>query len=179
MCIRDSIKTILAITTLYITFGVAGYLSYGQCRERYFHQTCYKLNMGWERIVTWWRSFAGPETNEIITLNLPSDDGFNFAILVKICLCFRCSVHFIHCFPILNVFKPQRRVCNKKFNIECFITQKKSQLKVVFLSSLFFTYPIMLFPVTSILEKKLEVQNGWILSLYIAQSDNDHNSWYI
>merc|ERR1719341_1436656 len=75
------IKTILAITTLYITFGVAGYLSYG------------------------------PETNEIITLNLPSDDGFNFAILVKICLCF----------------------------------------------SLFFTYPIMLFPVTSILEKKLEV----------------------
>jgi len=78
------IKTILAITTLYITFGVAGYLSYG------------------------------PETNEIITLNLPSDDGFNFAILVKICLCF----------------------------------------------SLFFTYPIMLFPVTSILEKKLEVAQG-------------------
>merc|ERR1719192_3123766 len=78
------IKTILAITTLYITFGVAGYLSYG------------------------------PETNEIITLNLPTDGGFNFAILVKICLCF----------------------------------------------SLFFTYPIMLFPVTSILEKKLEVVQG-------------------
>jgi len=78
------IKTILAITTLYITFGVAGYLSYG------------------------------PETNEIITLNLPTDGGFNFAILVKICLCF----------------------------------------------SLFFTYPIMLFPVTSILEKRLEVVQG-------------------
>jgi len=73
------VRTILAITTLYITFGVAGYLSYG------------------------------PETNEIITLNLPSNEGFNFAILVKICLCF----------------------------------------------SLFFTYPIMLFPVTSILEKKM------------------------
>jgi len=78
------VRTILAITTLYITFGVAGYLSYG------------------------------PETNEIITLNLPSNEGFNFAILVKICLCF----------------------------------------------SLFFTYPIMLFPVTSILEKKMEISQS-------------------
>jgi len=75
------VKTILGITTLYITFGVAGYLSYG------------------------------PETKEIITLNLPTDSGFNFAILVKFCLCF----------------------------------------------SLFFTYPIMLFPVTSIMEKKFEI----------------------
>lgn len=73
------ISTIMAITTLYITFGAAGYLSYG------------------------------PETRDIITLNLPTEGGFNFAILVKLCLCF----------------------------------------------SLFFTYPIMLFPVTSILEKKL------------------------
>jgi len=56
----------------------------------------------------------GPETNEIITLNLPSNEGFNFAILVKICLCF----------------------------------------------SLFFTYPIMLFPVTSILEKKMEISQS-------------------
>jgi len=78
------VKTILGITTLYITFGVAGYLSYG------------------------------PETMEIITLNLPTSGGLNFAILVKICLCF----------------------------------------------SLFFTYPIMLFPVTSILEKKLEITSG-------------------
>jgi len=78
------VRTILAITTLYITFGVAGYLSYG------------------------------PETNEIITLNLPTNEGFNFAILVKICLCF----------------------------------------------SLFFTYPIMLFPVTSILEKKMEISQS-------------------
>ena len=28
------IKTILAITTLYITFGVAGYLSYGQSQKK-------------------------------------------------------------------------------------------------------------------------------------------------
>merc|ERR1712098_608277 len=44
-------------------------------------------------------------------LNLPVEGGFNFAILVKSCLCI----------------------------------------------SLFFTYPIMLFPVFSILEKKLEI----------------------
>ena len=37
------IKTILAITTLYITFGVAGYLSYGQCKDRYLHQKNWKL----------------------------------------------------------------------------------------------------------------------------------------
>lgn len=75
------VHTIIGITTLYITFGAAGYLSYG------------------------------PDTQDIITLNLPNDGGFNFAILVKCCLCI----------------------------------------------SLFFTYPIMLFPVFSILEKKLEV----------------------
>merc|ERR1719402_2168741 len=87
--IRDTFRdyfvtTIMGVTSLYITFGAAGYLSYG------------------------------PETTKIITLNLPTNGGFNFAILVKICLCF----------------------------------------------SLFFTYPIMLFPVTSILEKKLEVVQG-------------------
>jgi len=75
------ISTIIGITTLYITFGAAGYLSYG------------------------------PDTKDIITLNLPVEGGFNFAILVKSCLCI----------------------------------------------SLFFTYPIMLFPVFSILEKKLEI----------------------
>lgn len=85
------VKTIMGITTLYITFGVAGYLSYG------------------------------PETKEIITLNLPSDEGFNFAILVKVCLCF----------------------------------------------SLFFTYPIMLFPVTAILEKKLEISSGSLAAKFL------------
>jgi len=78
------VSTIIGITTLYITFGAAGYLSYG------------------------------PETRDIITLNLPMDGGFNFAILVKSCLCI----------------------------------------------SLFFTYPIMLFPVFSILEKKLQIPSS-------------------
>lgn len=85
------VKTIIAITTLYITFGVAGYLSYG------------------------------PETKQIITLNLPTDGGFNFAILVKVCLCF----------------------------------------------SLFFTYPIMLFPVTSILEKKMEITSSSVAAKFL------------
>jgi len=75
------VKTITGITTLYITFGVAGYLSYGD------------------------------ETRDIITLNLPNDGGFNFSMLVKSFLCI----------------------------------------------SLFFTYPMMLFPVFSILEKKLQL----------------------
>ena len=71
--------TIVSVTTLYISFGVSGYLSYGR------------------------------ETKDIITLNLPhEDDGLDFAVLVKACLCF----------------------------------------------SLFFTYPIMLFPVTSLLEER-------------------------
>ena len=47
------IHTIIGITTLYITFGTAGYLSYGA------------------------------DTQDIITLNLPNDGGFNFAILVN------------------------------------------------------------------------------------------------
>eukprot|EP00088_Acartia_fossae_P004214 TRINITY_DN11794_c0_g1_i10.p1 TRINITY_DN11794_c0_g1~~TRINITY_DN11794_c0_g1_i10.p1 ORF type:complete len:522 (+),score=67.77 TRINITY_DN11794_c0_g1_i10:78-1643(+) len=75
------VRTITGITTLYITFGVAGYLSYGD------------------------------ETRDIITLNLPNGGGFNFSILVKSFLCI----------------------------------------------SLFFTYPMMLFPVFSILEKKLQL----------------------
>jgi len=78
------VTTIMAITTLYITFGAAGYLSYG------------------------------PDTRDIITLNLPAEDGFNFALLVKGCLCF----------------------------------------------SLFFTYPVMMFPVTSLLEKKLHMSSA-------------------
>jgi len=85
------VTTIVAITTLYITFGAAGYLSYG------------------------------PETKDIITLNLPNDGGFNFAILVKVCLCI----------------------------------------------SLFFTYPIMLFPVFSILEKKMSVSSSTVLSKFV------------
>ena len=84
----------MAITTLYITFGAAGYLSYG------------------------------PETRDIITLNLPNEGGFNFAVLVKVCLCI----------------------------------------------SLFFTYPIMLFPVFSILEKKMSISPSTVLAKFIRLS---------
>jgi len=72
--------TIVAVTTLYISFGVSGYLSYGE------------------------------ETKDIITLNLPhgGGNGLDFAILVKACLSF----------------------------------------------SLFFTYPVMLFPVTALVEER-------------------------
>lgn len=73
--------TMFLITTLYIIFGVCGYMSFG------------------------------PETNPIITLNLPSGV---FPFLVKGCLCF----------------------------------------------SLFFTYPVMMFPVVQILEKRLEIENS-------------------
>ncbi|XP_078496034.1 LOW QUALITY PROTEIN: uncharacterized protein LOC100183303 [Ciona intestinalis] len=78
--VRSGFRTIfkwamLMITTLYIVFGVCGYLSFG------------------------------PETNPIITLNLPP--GI-FPLLVKLCLC----------------------------------------------CSLFFTYPVMMFPVIQILQKK-------------------------
>merc|ERR550525_543186 len=97
--IRDKFRdyfvtTIMGVTTLYITFGAAGYLSYG------------------------------PETKDIITLNLPNDGGFNFAILVKCCLCI----------------------------------------------SLFFTYPIMLFPVFSILEKKLAISTNSVFSKFLRLS---------
>jgi len=79
------IRTISGITFLYITFGAAGYLSYGN------------------------------ETRDIITLNLPNGSGLNFALLVKSCLCI----------------------------------------------SLFFTYPMMLFPVFTILSKKLDVTGSF------------------
>lgn len=73
--------TMFLITTLYIIFGVCGYMSFG------------------------------PETNPIITLNLPS--GI-FPFLVKGCLCF----------------------------------------------SLFFTFPVMMFPVVQILEKRIGIENS-------------------
>ncbi len=72
------VYTIVAVTSLYISFGVSGYLSYGR------------------------------ETRDIITLNLPVGAGLNFAAIVKVCLSF----------------------------------------------SLFFTYPVMLFPVTALLEER-------------------------
>ena len=94
--IRDKFRdyfvtTIMGVTTLYITFGAAGYLSYG------------------------------PETKDIITLNLPANAGLDFSVIIKGCLCF----------------------------------------------SLFFTYPIMMFPVTSILEKKMAISAGSVLAMFL------------
>ena len=77
----------VCITTLYITFGASGYLSFG------------------------------PETRDIITLNLVSDESatfIDFAALVKMFLCI----------------------------------------------SLFFSYPIMLFPVTRMLQRKCSGLNN-------------------
>jgi len=70
--------TMTAVTVLYISFGVCGYLSFG------------------------------PDTEQIITLNLPIGYGFDFAMVVKSCLCL----------------------------------------------ALFFTYPVMMFPVVQLMESK-------------------------
>ncbi|CAG2229789.1 PAT [Mytilus edulis] len=70
------IFTMFIVTFLYISFGSAGYLSFG------------------------------PQTDEIITLNLPKGDSLDFAVIVKSLLCL----------------------------------------------ALFFTYPVMMFPVMKILE---------------------------
>lgn len=75
------VATIVCITALYISFGASGYLSFG------------------------------PETGDIITLNLLSEEStgiINFALMVKMFLCI----------------------------------------------SLFFSYPIMMFPVTRMLQRK-------------------------
>ncbi|ELT99255.1 hypothetical protein CAPTEDRAFT_221555 [Capitella teleta] len=72
-------STLVLVTSLYISFGLCGYLSFG------------------------------PDTNQIITLNLPKGTSLDFAIVVKSCLCL----------------------------------------------ALFFTYPIMMFPVIKLLEVKV------------------------
>lgn len=66
----------------------------------------------------------GAETREIITLNLPHGDGFNAAMLVKICLCFA----LLFTYP----------------GALCF--------HFVFASS--FKTAVMMFPVTEMLERK-------------------------
>ncbi|XP_062577527.1 uncharacterized protein LOC134239364 [Saccostrea cucullata] len=79
---RYFIGTMVIVTSLYISFGSAGYLSFG------------------------------PETNAIITLNLPKgESGMDFAMIVKSFLCL----------------------------------------------ALFFTYPVMMFPVMKLLENYLIV----------------------
>lgn len=81
---RLFVTTITCVTALYVTFGASGYLSFG------------------------------PETKDIITLNLPNTSGLDFAFLVKLCLCV----------------------------------------------SLFFTYPVMLFPVTALIQQRLSHSVG-------------------
>lgn len=82
---RYFVVTLSAVTLLYIAFGASGYLSYG------------------------------PETDEIITNNLPhTGGGLDSALLVKFCLCF----------------------------------------------ALFFTYPIMLFPVFQLIQARSSFING-------------------
>lgn len=88
--LRSSFKslfvvTLTCVTSLYITFGASGYLSFG------------------------------PSTKDIITLNLPRDSGFDFGLLVKMCLCL----------------------------------------------ALFFTYPVMLFPVTALIKQRMEFSLGF------------------
>ena len=80
------VKTLAAVTILYIAFGAGGYLSFG------------------------------PRTKDIITLNLPhaaNGSLFDFAVMVKCCLCV----------------------------------------------SLFVSYPVMLFPVTTLLKKSMGEKN--------------------
>ncbi|XP_014662023.1 PREDICTED: amino acid transporter ANTL1-like [Priapulus caudatus] len=82
------VRTMVAVTILYIVFGACGYMSFGL------------------------------ETNEIITLNLPKNSAIDFSVMVKCCLCL----------------------------------------------ALFFTYPVMMFPVTKLLESRLlqsQEANPW------------------
>ncbi|CAL1530913.1 unnamed protein product [Lymnaea stagnalis] len=82
------ISTMVGITTLYITFGICGYLSFG------------------------------PETNQIITLNLPNGDGFNLAVLVKSCMCLALFLSYpVMMFPVMKtlehyfILDPDRSIC--------------------------------------------------------------------
>ena len=77
---RLFVQTLVFVTIIYVAFGTSGYLSFG------------------------------PDTKQIITLNLEPAGGIDFAIIVKMCLCF----------------------------------------------SLFFTYPVMMFPVTKIITPKIQ-----------------------
>ncbi|KAI8797884.1 amino acid transporter ANTL1 [Biomphalaria glabrata] len=70
------ISTLVGITVLYITFGICGYLSFG------------------------------PDTNQIITLNLPHGDGFSFAAVVKSCMCFALFLTYpVMMFPVMKILE--------------------------------------------------------------------------
>lgn len=55
---RNFSKSVVGITTFYAIFGALGFLAFGEA------------------------------TQQIITLNLPHTTGFDFALMVKLCLCF-------------------------------------------------------------------------------------------
>ncbi len=94
---RLFVVTITCVTSLYVTFGASGYLSFGKN---------FRSNFAFFYFM---KIFLGPETKDIITLNLPRNSGLDFALLVKMCLCI----------------------------------------------SLFFTYPVMLFPVSALIQQRL------------------------
>ncbi|XP_046394418.1 amino acid transporter AVT3B-like [Ischnura elegans] len=69
-------STLIGVTLLYMCFGTSGYLSFG------------------------------PETSDIITFNLPTDKGFNFANLVTSCLCLSLFLTYpIMIFPAIQLLE--------------------------------------------------------------------------
>ncbi|XP_005103592.2 amino acid transporter AVT3B [Aplysia californica] len=73
---RYFVTTMVIVTSLYIAFGVCGYLSFG------------------------------PETNQIITLNLPKGAGLNFSVLVKSCLCVALFCTYpVMMYPVMQILE--------------------------------------------------------------------------
>ena len=73
-------STIIAVTTLYLTFGWCGYLSFG------------------------------PDTKDLITQNLdpPMEGQYDFAVVVKICLAVALFFTYpVMLFPVIKLLKPR------------------------------------------------------------------------
>ncbi|RUS78351.1 hypothetical protein EGW08_013902 [Elysia chlorotica] len=70
------VSTLIVVTSLYITFGACGYLSFG------------------------------PETDQIITLNLPKGTGLDFSLVVKSCLCVALFCTYpVMMFPVMKILE--------------------------------------------------------------------------
>ncbi|KAK3798097.1 hypothetical protein RRG08_034653 [Elysia crispata] len=70
------VSTLIVVTSLYIAFGACGYLSFG------------------------------PQTNQIITLNLPKGTGLDFSLIVKSCLCVALFCTYpVMMFPVMNILE--------------------------------------------------------------------------